>query len=82
MVGLVTISDSRKKVYSNLFCMNRDGNIGANYKNLLSQLDVGSSTHLSVAYQGNTLVALEIHDNGYCWNNERDNKRADIGTFL
>lgn len=81
IVGLISFADSDKKVYSNLFCATtNDGTIYTQTLNWpYTNLDVGKNSRVSLAYQNSKLCVLEVHDHGYCWNNERDNKRADVG---
>jgi len=77
MVGIVAVSNHEKEIYSTMFCADNEGNIDSPPLLQLSSLDVGEDPRISLAYQGSSLVALEVHGHGYCWNNEDNNKRAE-----
>jgi len=80
--GVIVFADPASKIYTSVFTINpQNGTAIFNQGlNLIPKvLDVGNQPSVSLATIKNETWIVEVHNNGFCWNNEPDNKRADPG---
>ena len=73
---LTSFSDNKKDLFS--FWLSFDTQFKFVSSSLPRKYDVGSNTKLSVEEYGGEVFIGEVHENGYCWSNEKNNKQASI----
>lgn len=80
VIGVAFFSDSNATVSGQIYCLDQStGQITIPSMTTASPFDVGSSPAAIITRQNGALIIMEVHTDGYCWNNEFDNKRPEPG---